>query len=1837
MLQRNQIEQRLPIEFKEQYHFDSGSGCWISNDGVGEFAYSDGDEVERRIYETVLSTDDLSSASVELSKKITDWPSKYHLSSLRGNLLRPFHRGLRGKILEIGAGCGAITRFLGECGGEIVAVEGSPVRAAIAAARCRGLMNVHVIIDAIHRLSPSPTYDIVTLVGVLEYARKYFPGEENDRVIDLIRHAKSFLKREGVLIVAIENQLGLKYFAGCDEDHVGAPMFGIEDRYHAEGVVTFGRRELRELISRAGLPVQSWWYPFPDYKMPTVVVSEKTMSTSLGAKLQSVVGAALVMDPQLPRSPLFLLERAWGPVIRNGLGPDLANSFLVVAGEHENDRMFIGTGDAYHFAVERKPEYAKAVVFKTSQNDRITMHRELLYPEIKASDSAQIKMTVEQSEEFVEGQLWSQKMRSILSTDGWLLSDLTDWARRWYHELLIESQLNLLREELSVSTLVAGNLIDAIPRNLIVQANGEAVFMDKEWSADFPLELGYIVFRGLFLSLLELKTIADSKHSLPKERVYLFKIIVKSLGLFISDSDLERYLKMESNFQEWVSGRGIDDPEGVLSSKFETRSHKEEKNQNEQKNGGDLRKELFTLKKDSKRANVSIIIPVFNKVEYTKKCIESIRNNTSKVDYEIIVINNGSTDDTISYLNSIKSRVKIINNEKNRGFSKACNQGIRAANAPYVLFLNNDTEPQPGWLEPLVEVLDKDTSVAAVGSKLLFPDRTIQHAGVVMALHQHSGNICPFHVFYKENADLIAANRLMEYAVCTAACLMARAERLRWLEGFDERFWNGYEDVDLCLRFCQNGWKVVYQPRSVLIHYESQSGPERFSKEKQNIELLQRKWRDKAPIDVIIHPNGKISQQKDTRIKLYFDPSDQGKSPEENHSENIENKASPFVPKLTSIIMLTFNQLKYSQECVESIQKYTSDPYEIIFVDNGSKDGTVKWLRTLSKRNPNCRLIENSKNLGFSRGCNQGIEASRGEYILLLNNDVVVSERWLGRMLECLNSAEDIGIVGPMTNNISGPQKVPEIGYSSIDGLNAYAQIFGEKNRYRRVSYSRIVGFCMLFKRRLVEKIGLFDERFGSGNFEDDDYCLRASLAGYRNMIAGDAFIHHYGSRTFIGNRIDYGSSLSGNRKIFVEKWSGAEVAQRFGAKLVVENAAVKAQELFNKGDIEKATACLLGALEQAPGERSLYFKLAEMLTEEKRFQDAVDILEALKLNGLDSLSTALLGYCEEALGNNEKARENSERALAIDPRNALATNVLGVLAFKKGEYGAAEEYFKKAIELDPGLGESYTNLGSLKWAAGKTEDAFNFFERGFILSPTINDVAAAYHTAVVETRSFQNSETVVREARALHPNHRRIVFLLIALLLQQEKFESAMKEIEKAMIQFGIDDEILSASLDVRRRIGAHGPALAIESDTSISLCMIVKNEERHLAECLMSARPLVDEMIVVDTGSTDRSKGIATAFGAKVFDMEWAEDFAAARNFSLVKANAKWVLILDADERIASSDLGTLRKMVARHKKSRTAFRLTTRNYTDEAGTKGWIENDGLYPDLEVGKGWFASAKVRLFPRDPGIRFANPVHEVVEPSLQKAGFRIMDCEVAIHHYGKLDRSRVVEKGRHYYRLGLQKLEELKEDPNALKELAIQASEIGEYDEAVQIWKKVLDLNPNDAGAWMNAGYACLKLKQYRLSAEFSRNAMAIDPALKEAALNYSAAEIISGDIQKPLAVLDELLKKHPNYPPALGRMAAVCILSGRREEGSEYLERLRMKGFDGAGALEEQARELIDAGKIDLADRLLAFGQEYGMNNQDSNQLLRMLRQGASIRPGGGPVRPSYSIRPESGMATP
>ncbi|SDP29232.1 glycosyltransferase [Selenomonas ruminantium] len=246
---------------------------------------------------------------------------------------------------------------------------------------------------------------------------------------------------------------------------------------------------------------------------------------------------------------------------------------------------------------------------------------------------------------------------------------------------------------------------------------------------------------------------------------------------------------------------------------------------------------------------------------------------------------------------------------------------------------------------------------------------------------------------------------------------------------------------------------------------------------------------------------------------------------------------------LTSIIILSYNALDYTKLCLESIRKNTEKgTYEIIVVDNGSKDGSAQWLATQT----DICCIFNKKNMGFPKGCNQGMEIAQGTELLLLNNDTVVTPGWLDNMRKALYSGQNIGAVGCMTNHCSNEQAI-RLPYQSIEELMAVAGNFNRSDAQKWYPWMVLVGFCLLMKREVYMRLGNLDESFSPGNFEDDDYCLRMRKAGYELLLCGDTYIHHFGSVAFAGKndaarekdkKERYNKLIEKNRAYFMKKWS---------------------------------------------------------------------------------------------------------------------------------------------------------------------------------------------------------------------------------------------------------------------------------------------------------------------------------------------------------------------------------------------------------------------------------------------------------------------------------------------------------------------------------------------------------------------------------------------------------------------------------------------------------------------------------------------------------------------------
>jgi len=286
--------------------------------------YNDGDEVENYI----LSIYKNNTSKKKIDDILNDnpsWPVKYHLSPDRHNLLSWFNFKNNSSLLEIGAGCGALTGLFLDKGLDVTAVELSKRRADIIRERFKKFKNLKVLDGDINEKDFSQKFDYVTLVGVLEYAGKYGKGE--NPYLEMIKDVKKYLKKEGILIIAIENRFGLKYWRGAPEDHTNILFDSLEGYPNYVGIRTFGKKELTDLLIDSGFKKDSisFYYPLPDYKFCYEVFSDKYLPSD-----EHPVSHNIYPSPHPTENYHLFDEKLVAKGLQeNDLFGDFANSFLV--------------------------------------------------------------------------------------------------------------------------------------------------------------------------------------------------------------------------------------------------------------------------------------------------------------------------------------------------------------------------------------------------------------------------------------------------------------------------------------------------------------------------------------------------------------------------------------------------------------------------------------------------------------------------------------------------------------------------------------------------------------------------------------------------------------------------------------------------------------------------------------------------------------------------------------------------------------------------------------------------------------------------------------------------------------------------------------------------------------------------------------------------------------------------------------------------------------------------------------------------------------------------------------------------------------------------------------------------------------------------------------------------------------------------------------------------------------------------------------------------------------------------------------------------------------------
>ena len=518
------------------------------------------DTSESRVLEVLERAADRSSMSDELARHITDWPTRYHFSRSRGRLLEPLHISEGTRVLDIGAGTGAIARSLGERGAQVVALEGDLDRARAAATRCDGLDDVEVICGTLDGYRPAERFDLVCVIGVLEYAQVY--SDRPDSATATLERAASLLAPGGAVVLAIENQLGLKYLLGYPEDHLGEPFAGVEGYLGARRIRTWSRRGLGELLRRSGLPHQRWFFPYPDYKLPTVVLADEmfeqpdavTMVDALVRKPSSEAGHA---------RPTACHEReAHRVFLEAGLGRDVANSFLVVATPEPPGDLVEPTTLAWFLGRERLRSWMRTRTvervdggrrIRTSAVDRTTTlrHRGWLQQEDDTEVEFHTGPTVEQL-----------ALAACRNHDA---GGLRDVLQRWISELDRRAQD---REPSSRSRhpflpadstrVLPGEMLDVSLSNFVAADDGLHL-VDREWRVAGGVDRDLAALRALWYFAADLVGELAPHPFHPDSSVDEVALALAGLaGIEVGPSVLDSLRRAEVKLQAVVTGRPAD-------------------------------------------------------------------------------------------------------------------------------------------------------------------------------------------------------------------------------------------------------------------------------------------------------------------------------------------------------------------------------------------------------------------------------------------------------------------------------------------------------------------------------------------------------------------------------------------------------------------------------------------------------------------------------------------------------------------------------------------------------------------------------------------------------------------------------------------------------------------------------------------------------------------------------------------------------------------------------------------------------------------------------------------------------------------------------------------------------------------------------------------------------------------------------------------------------------------------------------------------------------------------------------------------------------------------------
>ncbi len=328
-----------------------------------------------------------------------------------------------------------------------------------------------------------------------------------------------------------------------------------------------------------------------------------------------------------------------------------------------------------------------------------------------------------------------------------------------------------------------------------------------------------------------------------------------------------------------------------------------------------------------------------------------------------------------------------------------------------------------------------------------------------------------------------------------------------------------------------------------------------------------------------------------------------------------------------------------------------------------------------------------------------------------------------------------------------------------------------------------------------------------------------------------------------------------------------------------------------------------------------------------------------------------------------------------------------------------------------------------------------------------------------------------------------------------------------------------------------------------TLTLCIITKNEEKYLEQCINSVKSIVDEIIAVDTGSTDRTKEIAKKFNAKIYDFEWSDSFSAAKNEALSRATKDWILVMDADEVIEEKCLEKIKNAIE-NPDGNAAFSLDQRSYI-MLPFEGAEKNNSNFEPVKNYPYYISHHLARLLKNKIGLEFRHRVHELLEDSIREKKLKFSKLDVILHHFGSVkDEKNIKEKAELYKKLIFRQLEDEPNNPRYNYQAARMFLGEGNFASALKYFESTARTSPNYRLVFSEIAKIYLEMRDFNRAVEFFRKSIKQKPDDISGYNNLAVAYMMMGRLEDARKLLEEQLKKHPgnkalkfNYERAVGR----------------------------------------------------------------------------------------------------